>query len=202
MKAADLIDLISDDKDRAFQQEIAVLGPARDGRPMLEQEYISRETILSVNRDDIGLIHNVILRENGVVESKEELDEGTIWICVLDNTCYLWAHETCLRLLRSFTHFTESTFWDLFRHANDRPNDPMRHTYVDLSDGNACLLQRIDYLEISDSHYQYVRPWHAIRGEKMRDAFFKLNSLPNPVASLRNLLLGDGQMWAFVAPDR
>jgi hypothetical protein len=191
IKTEEFAELIFDDKDRAFQREIALLGPIKDGRPMLDDDSISRETVLSVNLDDVDLLHNMVTQDYGVVESKDEIGQWTTWVTVGENICYLWAHETCFLLLHSFTRFTKSTFWDLFRRANIREFD-----------GPACLMQGIDYLQISDSHEQYVYPWHAIYGEEMHNAFSRLSSLPNPVSSLRKLLLEDGQMWAFVAPDR
>jgi hypothetical protein len=191
MKTKEFAHLIFDDQDRVFQQEIALLGPIRDGRPMLGEEDISRETMLSVNLDDIGLLHNMVNEQFGVVASKDQLGQWTTRANVGYITGYIWAHETCFLLLWSFTRFTKSTFWELFRHISIREFN-----------GHPCLMQRIDYLEISGSHDQYVQPWHAIRGEKMRDAFSKLNSLPNSLSSLRKPLLDDGQMWAFGAPDR
>jgi hypothetical protein len=194
IKTEDFTELIFDDKDQAFQREIALLGPIKDGQPIFEgvDPPPSRETILSVKLDDVESLHNMVSEDYGaVVESGGDIgEEATIWAQTADNTCYLWAHKTCLALLHSFTRFTTSTFWDLFRHTNTKQFEII-----------ACLLKGIDYLEISGSHEQFVFAWRAVQGDKMRDAFYKLQTLPTPLSSLRRLLLEDGQMWVFVAPD-
>jgi hypothetical protein len=193
IKTGEFANLIFDEKDLAFQKELAVLGPIKDGQPMFRGEDAppSRDAILSVKLEDIQCLHDMTTEDYGVVEAKIDAGEWKTWAQVGDNTSYLWAHETCLRLLRSFTRFTDQTFWDLFRHTN-----------FEHFEGYACLVKTIDYLEISPSHDQFVFVWHGVKGLEIRDAFSKLNSLPNPISSLRKLLLEDGQMWAFVAPDR
>jgi hypothetical protein len=162
----------------------------KGGRPTFGVDDFppSREAILSVQLDSIDCAHDMVVEDYGGLQCR---DGTKIWANVADNSSYLWAHETCLRLLPSLTHFTESTFWDLFRRTNTRQYE-----------GTQCLLKGIDYLEIGGSHEQFVRPWYAAQTTEMRDAFYKLGSSPNPLASLRRLLLDDGFLWVFVAPDR
>jgi hypothetical protein len=101
------------------------------------------------------------------------------------------AHETCYHLVKSFSRFTEATLWDTFRRAS-----------IAAFEQRPTLFNGVDYLEISESHEQFVWPWFGLHGPGVEREFRALSRARNPETLLRRLLLITGKCWVFVAPDR
>jgi hypothetical protein len=169
---------------------MTLIGPfEEDGRETIQDIFnVDTAELMKIPIAKVKVEHGCTVTFSGGVENERYGD----FLPVGGSASCLIVHETCYHLVKSFSRFIEGTLWDLFRRTNtaafERPA--------------ATLFKGVDYLEISESHGQYVAPWIYVYGPEVEKAFRALSSAQDPEPLLRRLLLITAKCWVFVAPDR